>query len=127
VLLGSLLVLRPPATPEAQYLAVLQGPDKQAGWLVQARERGPIRLLALADPGSIPAGKSWEFWTKGKDAAAPTSLGLLQPGAVLEIPRSRLPELGEEQLFEITLEPETGSPTGRPTGPILFVGKARRA
>ena len=27
------------------------------------------------------------------------------------------------QLFEITLEPENGSPTGRPTGPILYVGR----
>jgi anti-sigma-K factor RskA len=128
LLLASLLVLRQPAPTGTQYVAVLQSPDKQqAGWLVQATESGPVRLVALADPGSIPPGRSWEFWTKGKDAAAPTSLGLVRPGSAVEIPRSRLPELGDEQLFEITLEPEAGSPTGRPTGPILYVGKARRA
>jgi anti-sigma-K factor RskA len=27
-------------------------------------------------------------------------------------------------LFEITLEPYGGSTTGRPTGPILFIGRA---
>jgi anti-sigma-K factor RskA len=35
---------------------------------------------------------------------------------------SRLPALGPQQLFEITLEPDGGSPIDRPTGPILFVG-----
>jgi anti-sigma-K factor RskA len=33
----------------------------------------------------------------------------------------------QNQLFEITLEPEGGSPNGRPTGPILFKGNAARA
>ena len=126
LLLGSLQVLRPPPAPEAQYVAVLQSPDLRAGWLVQAADRGPVKLLPLSDPGQIPAGKSWQFWTKGKDAAGPTSLGLLPQGGAFEVPRDRLPELGDEQLFEITLEPEAGSPIGRPTGPILFVGKARR-
>jgi len=125
LVLASLLVLRQPTAPQAQYVAVLQSPDRQAGWLVQAADQGPVRLVPLVDPGTIPAGKSWQFWTKGKNASAPTSLGLV-PGGALEIPRSSLPELGEEQLFEITLEPETGSPTGRPTGPILFVGKTTR-
>jgi anti-sigma-K factor RskA len=32
------------------------------------------------------------------------------------------PPPGPDQLFEITLEPAGGSPTGRPTGPILFKG-----
>ncbi len=35
---------------------------------------------------------------------------------------SNLPSTGPNQLFEITLEPKTGSPTGRPTGPILMKG-----
>jgi hypothetical protein len=33
-----------------------------------------------------------------------------------------LPPPGPDQLFEITLEPAAGSPTGRPTGPVLFKG-----
>jgi anti-sigma-K factor RskA len=35
-----------------------------------------------------------------------------------------LPMPIESQLYEITLEPATGSPTGRPTGPILYKGLA---
>ncbi|HCP03638.1 MAG TPA: anti-sigma factor, partial [Pseudomonas sp.] len=28
------------------------------------------------------------------------------------------------QLFELTLEPEGGSPLNRPTGPVLYIGRA---
>lgn len=124
VLLALLLVLRPPA-PSLTYVAVLQSADLRAGWLVQATDSGPVKLVPLVDPGRIPAGKSWQFWTKGKNAAAPTSLGLLPGADAFEVPRRQMPDLGDEQLFEITLEPEAGSPTGRPTGPVLFVGKAK--
>jgi len=127
LLLASLLVLHEMEVPQARYVAVLQSPDRLAGWIVQAADREPVKLIPLGDPGPIPPDRSWQFWTKGKDAAAPTSLGLLPPGGATEIPRSRLPELGEEQLFEITLEPAAGSPTGLPTGPVLFLGRARRA
>ena len=127
LLLASLLVLQQQEEPQARYVAVLQSPDRLAGWIVQAADREPVKLIPLGDPGPIPQDRSWQFWTKGKDAAAPTSLGLLPAGGATEIPRSRLPDLGDEQLFEITLEPAAGSPTGRPTGPVLFLGRARRA
>jgi anti-sigma-K factor RskA len=35
--------------------------------------------------------------------------------------------LGTDQLFEITLEPRSGSPTGRPTGPIIAKGLTARS
>lgn len=125
VLLASLMVVRQP-TPTVSYVAVLQSPDQRAGWVVQASEGAPVRLVSLADPGPIPQGRSWQFWTKAKTATAPTSLGLVTGADGLRVPRERLPDLGDEQLFEITLEPAGGSPTGRPTGPVLFIGKAQR-
>ena len=36
----------------------------------------------------------------------------------------QLPPLEDNQLFELTLEDETGSATGLPTGPIEFIGRA---
>jgi anti-sigma-K factor RskA len=41
-----------------------------------------------------------------------------------QIPLGKLPPLQPNQLFELTLEPVNGSPTGRPTGPIQFIGRA---
>jgi anti-sigma-K factor RskA len=65
-----------------------------------------------------------QFWTKLEGAVGPTSLGLVQAGQVLQLPLSRLPGVGPQQLFEITLEPEGGSKIARPTGPILYVGRS---
>lgn len=36
----------------------------------------------------------------------------------------KLAPLQPNQLFELTLEPVNGSPAGRPTGPIQFIGRA---
>jgi anti-sigma-K factor RskA len=52
------------------------------------------------------------------------SLGLVKPGETVEVKLDKLPKIVPNQLFEITLEPEAGSPIGKPTGPILFIGRA---
>ena len=74
----------------------------------------------------VPPGRALQFWTKPEGAAGPTSLGLVEPGRVTTLPVSVLPAVGTQQLFELTLEPATGSPIGRPTGPILYVGRTLR-
>ena len=108
------------------YLVVLVAPqDKAPGWIVQAGNKNSrdLSLIPLG-PTSVPQQKSLQFWTKGKDWGAPVSLGLVRPGQTLKLKLDKLPPMQPEQLFEITLEPETGSPTGRPTGPILYIGRA---
>jgi len=111
----------------ARYLAVLQSPvDRSTGWVVEVEAGGRLRLVALPGAAAAGPGRALQFWTKPQGADAPTSLGLVRAGATLDLPASRLPAVGEEQLFEITLEPEQGSPIGRPTGPILYVGRSVR-
>jgi anti-sigma-K factor RskA len=114
--------LAPTPAPE-RYLAVLQNDQKAAGWVVEIEARGRVRLVPLAAT-SVPPERALQFWTKAPSATAPTSLGLVPGDRVTEIPAARLPALEPDTLFELTLEPATGSPTGRPTGPVLFVGRA---
>ncbi len=127
VVLAALLLLRQSAPEPVRYLTLLQAPDTQrTGWIVEATAGDRIRLVALGPIEPVPAGKSLQFWTKPQGADDPTSLGLVRPGASIELPAARSPSIGEQQLFELTLEPEAGSPTGKPTGPILFVGRSVR-
>ncbi|MBH2016012.1 MAG: anti-sigma factor [Burkholderiales bacterium] len=109
-----------------RYLAVLQSPDKSAGWVVETVGTDAIRLVQVGEGAVIPAGKTMQFWTKPEGAQGPTSLGLVKPGQVVVVPVKQLPGLADRTLFELTLEPEGGSPYNRPSGPILFVGKAVR-
>ncbi len=128
-LVAIMLALKPvgpgiaPAPETVRYVAVLQSPDKKdAGWIVEAVVGGKLRLTPLGTTTVAPQ-KALQFWTKARSASGPTSLGLVPPDRVTEIDVARLPTLEREQLFELTLEPDTGSPVDRPTGPILYVGR----
>lgn len=125
VLMGALLLQQTAPEPAgARYVAVLQSPDGRAtGWVVEVQAGGTLRLAPVGDVGAVPPGRAWQFWTKAEGAAGPTSLGLVRAGQTLELPVAKLPAVGPRQLFEITLEPEAGSPIDRPTGPILYVGR----
>ena len=126
-ILSAVLVTRMGASPAPQYLVVLVAPqDKSPGWVVQASVQDAGRQISLIPLGldAVPAQKTLQFWTKGDNWAGPVSLGLVQPGQSLKIPLDKLPPLQPNQLFELTLEPSGGSPIGKPTGPIQFIGRA---
>ena len=123
--LAAVLVTRvaPQAAPP-QFMVVLVAPqDKAPGWVVQASTSSTISLIPLG-MAEVPADRALEFWTKADGWNGPVSLGLVKPGQPLQIPLDKLPPLQPNQLFELTLEPPTGSPIGKPTGPIQFIGRA---
>lgn len=124
VLLAVHLLTMQPESAGLQYLAVLQASSQGTHWIVEINA-SEVHLRPLG-PVALEAGKSIQFWTKPQGADRPTSLGLVPADRPTVIPIDRLPGLGQNQLFEVTLEPEAGSPTDRPTGPILAVGKAVR-
>lgn len=121
LILSTLLVNQPPS---AEYVVVLVAPDGNTpGWVIQAVSHDTVELVPLT-ARNVPDGQALEFWTKADGWTAPVSLGLVQPGRSLRIKLDQLPPLETNQLFELTLEPATGSPTGLPTGPIQAIGRA---
>ncbi|MGE0769586.1 MAG: anti-sigma factor, partial [Hyphomicrobiaceae bacterium] len=93
--------------------------------IVESYAGQKIRVVPLGSI-EVPAGRTLQVWTLPDPATGPVSMGLL-PGvtaATLEGPPLPNPKL--DQLYEITLEPSGGSPTGKPTGPIIGKGYARR-
>lgn len=124
LVLGAMLLNVSPVATAPTYVVVLIGPqDKAPGWVVQANARQEIQLIPLHD-SEVPADRSLQFWTKADSWQGPVSLGLVQPGQRVEVPLDKLPPLENNQLFELTLEPRNGSTTGKPTGPIQFIGRA---
>jgi anti-sigma-K factor RskA len=106
------------------YMVVLVAPqERTAGYVVQASLNRQLTLTPLQGT-AVPGNKSLQFWTKGTTWKAPVSLGLVTSNRPLKLAMDRLPQVEADQLFEITLEPQAGSPTGRPTGPVLYIGKA---
>jgi anti-sigma-K factor RskA len=123
VIMGIKLQTFEPTLSEPTYIAVLVAPeDKTPGWVIQTSHTNQMQLVPLGAV-EIPKGKALQFWTKADGWDAPVSLGLVKSGETLNLDINKLPPLAENQLFELTLEQETGSPTGRPTGPITSIGR----
>lgn len=106
-------------------VAILQTPDNQAAAVVNAFADGRTELVPLTT-FTVPAGRVLEVWTLWDRQVGPRSVGLLQAMSASRLRLDNLP-LGQGQLFEITLEPAGGSPTGRPTGPVLAIGRTARS
>ena len=106
-------------------MTVLLSSRDQPAWLVEAERDGAIRLASLnAQP--VPSDRVLQLWALPQGATAPTSLGLIPPeGRITVTPAQIRPEPG--MLIEISLEPPGGSPIGRPTGPVLFIGRLTAA
>jgi anti-sigma-K factor RskA len=104
-------------------VAVLNAPNGgEAGAIVEAYADGRIRVVPLrAIP--VPEGRVLQVWTLWDRQVGPRSVGLMERAQARDYATSGMPRPVDSQLYEITLEPAGGSPTGRPTGPILFVGR----
>ena len=108
------------SAPEPMMMTVLLTDIAQPAWLVQADAQG-IRLASL-NTRPAPSGRVLQLWALPQGATVPTSLGIIPAdGRITVGPSTIRPSPG--MLIEITLEPPGGSPTGRPTGPIQFIGR----
>ena len=111
---------------QPRYMVVLAAPQNAGpGWVLELVADDTLRLEPLVTT-EVPADRALQLWTKADDWEGPVSLGLVKPGESVEVKLANLPKVVPNQLFEITLEPAAGSPIGRPTGPILYIGRAVR-
>jgi anti-sigma-K factor RskA len=110
---------RPPAQPV--YVAVLQTAEGRAGAVVNAYADGTVTLVPLETIG-VPEGRILEVWTLQSREQGPVSIGRIDKARTLKLDLKALKNPDVGHLFEITVEPRGGSPTGRPTGPILMKG-----
>jgi anti-sigma-K factor RskA len=110
--------------PAPRLIVVLLNDQAQPVSIVETLDDKRIRVVPLINI-DVPANRSLQVWTLPDPTMGPVSMGLLDAvrATLLEGPVLPTPKLN--QLYEITLEPAGGSPTGRPTGPIIGKGFAR--
>jgi anti-sigma-K factor RskA len=112
--------LRPPQ-PLPAVVAVLTDKSGVPAWVARSgRNRDAVVIRALARQ-TIDATHSYELWAIASGPPQPLGLVSPEPGKRLVIDVSALPPTGG--VLAISLEPAGGSPTGAPTGPVLFQGK----
>ncbi len=113
---------QPTVVPPPTHIAVLAAADGAAVLVARLdAASGRLALTPVALPQVDPA-QSLELWLLPPDGTAPRSLGLIDAS----IPTRDLPESDIGSLtagaLAVSLEPAGGSPTGQPTGPVLYSG-----
>lgn len=121
----ALYAARPVAEPP--LVAVLAGADGKPALIASAKR--DERFLLVKAVGAPPAdpGKALELWMLPQ-GQPPRSLGVLPAGALVRVPLA-VPSgvaLAEIPALAVSLEPAGGSPTGQPTGPVLYSGRIER-
>ena len=123
VLLGPGLGLNPPA---ARYMAVLDRPPGMEGRpeIFVEVDAATATVTAYSVAATAPSERSLELWYIGA-GDAPVSMGVLDAiGARIVMAAADLPAFDPiGATFAITDEPRGGSPTGAPTGEIVFIGE----
>lgn len=108
-------------------VALLVGEDAKPGWMLALAKnkagQPEIRATALASLKQTPD-KSLELWVLPSDKSAPISLGVLpQQGNQKLVVNEKVAALLADSGLAVSLEPVGGSPTGQPTGAVLYQGK----
>ncbi|MDM9646729.1 anti-sigma factor [Rhizobium sp. S163] len=111
-------------TVEPVAVAVLVSETGEMRAIVEdfGNENAAVRVLSDLD---VPNDKTIQVWTLPSREMGPISLGLLKGVRSARLSGPALPAPQPDQLYELTLEQAGGSPTGRPTGPILAKGLAK--
>jgi len=111
-------------TVEPLVIAVLVNEAGEVQAIVEdfGNENASVRLLA---DFTVPDDKMIQVWTLPSRDMGPVSLGLIENARSVSLTGPALPRPQNGQLYELTLENAGGSPTGRPTGPILAKGFAK--
>lgn len=113
-----------PVTRDAQYVAVVDRGGALPALIVRVDlDNGIVQVRSLA--AETPPDRSLELWyvTAG---APPRSLGLVTDAtARLPVPAALNADVKEVKLA-VSVEPKGGSPTGAPTGPVIYSGQLVR-
>jgi anti-sigma-K factor RskA len=130
VALAVVLLMPTPEQPAGSLVVVLAGPDAKPALVATTDRNSRYLTLAAIVPVALPADRTLELWLL-PEHGNPRSLGLVSAVAPAGIARIALPDKAGQALHNIpvlavSLEPQGGSPTGLPTGPVLYSGPVRQ-
>jgi anti-sigma-K factor RskA len=106
------------------YLGVLSETRTQRAVLVVSAGRRDVEIaVRTLDPAIHVAGRSLQLWALPR-GQAPRSLGVVGAAdkSMLRLRGDADVVLGDVTMLAVSLEPHGGSPSGMPTGPVLYAG-----
>lgn len=116
-----------PAPPQPPVVIVLQGTGdgSAAGFVASVSADGRSLVTRPLMQVALQPDRVLELWSV-PPAGNPRSLGLIAADGLTVLPPGRIPATlltGGTSALAVSLEPPGGSPTGVPTGPVVYAGK----
>lgn len=118
-----------PAMPDAMMVVVMddletRSPAMTVSWEPNTPGKRVMRLRVIGHAEMGP-GTAWELWMLPGGDARPVSLGLIttHETQTVVVPEPLATALDQAEGLAMSVEPEGGSPTGLPTGPVLYAGQ----
>jgi anti-sigma-K factor RskA len=104
------------------YVAVLENGQAQP-MLVATMDDKNMLTLDMLGPDNTSPDEVMEVWSLPRNGGKPMSLGLLKgERGQLVLSREQVERLQAAGQIAISIEPAGGSPTGLPTGPVMYRG-----
>lgn len=111
-----------------QYVAVLQAGNSLPAFLLTVDTKTNMFVISALQKPSEPD-KSYQLWLVHDEMPKPKSLGVFNDSKMDMRPMSggKMHDMMMEGTYAVSVEPKGGSPTGLPTGPVVFSGKLIQA
>jgi anti-sigma-K factor RskA len=117
-------VKSPPLPAAAQYVALLQNGGSSPAFILTVD--AATKNFTVRKVGAQPeVGKSYELWIVSDKLQRPRSLGVIGNNDFTARPvlSGYDAEIVNQATYAVSVEPQGGSPSGAPTGPVVFSGK----
>lgn len=112
-----------------QYVAVLQADKALPAFLLTVDTKANMFVISAMQRPEEPE-KSFQLWLVHDELPAPKSLGVFDDSEmeVRSMTRDeKMHDMMMDGTYAVSVEPKGGSPTGEPTGPVVFSGKLIKA
>ncbi len=112
---------------EGTIVIVLAGPDAKPALVASADRNGRFLTIRPVSSIGIKPGRSLQLWGLPQ-VGDPRSLGLIPLTGLIRLELNAPADVALQNYptLAVSLEPTGGSPTGQPTGPVVFTGSVER-
>jgi len=121
--LGIALILPRETPPTQNYVALLADEQAHPVLYVSADRAGRLLNVKALAAIQLPSDKNMELWAL-PEKGAPRSLGLVSASGTTVVDLKSMADTAFAAVpaMAISIEPRGGSPTGLPTGPVVYKG-----
>lgn len=114
--------------PEGYMVATIARPDGIAHWTATVDLSRHEMVVVPAVKATVAAGRATELWLI-PPGEKPIALGVFPADtpAHMTLPANVVARLSAKAVLAVSIEPEGGSPTGQPTGPVVATGAMHAA